>query len=305
MDKPSLRLVKELREIQHLEGYSGRRLHQAMKDRGCTFGVAILNRWLGEKVQSISPDYQKEIRDFIANYRARQQEIAEDSSPYAPAVIMNRPELRAQISTAIMDAHMEYPQVARLSSMKPDTLRRLLRGELKNWFPANLAKVMNELGFDFEETNQYLTDHEVSLLEEHWPYMEAGGSPTSPVWVLSMAQAKDISDITEPILDRGWECQICPVQESDARDLIGFQIEGTSMSPKYQPGTWVLCHKTQPVTNRKYVVAKLAETGEVVCKQYIEIGSTVLLQSVNPQGEHYENPMIEWMVPVVFAVYKE
>ncbi len=208
-------------------------------------------------------------------------------------VIPNSPELRCFVQNAMIDAGIQYPALARASNMKPDTLRRLLKGELSTWFPGNLAALLTQLGQGFDTAP--LTDSERELLH---PAHADGGIPTRPCWVFTMAQAAEFKDIYVPVEPEStWGCEVIPI--TDGRDCIAFRVEGGSMEPKFYAGDIVICDKHAELVNSKPVVCKIED--EVVCKIYSRIGKTVLLQSVHPDGRNYEVKAtdLDWCIRVI------
>ncbi len=249
---------------------------------------AIIGRYLARRHDTISETNAERLLAFL---RTEGMMLGADSGP--PAVV-NTPELRSFIQDAIIERHRQYPELARACHMQPDTLRRLLKGDLAQWFPANLAKLLAELDLDPEAAP--IPPAQRQLLH---PAFADGGMPTRPCWVFTLTQAASIGDIHSPVEpETGWDCDVIPVAE--ARDCIAFRVQGDSMSPRILDGDVVICDRRASPVNRKPVVAKVQ--GRVVCKQYRRIGDLVFLESLNPNGQDYENldpAELEWCLPVI------
>jgi hypothetical protein len=280
-----MRLTEELRAAL---AEAVRRLgSQAEVARQSGLHEVYIGRYLAGRNQTLSDDNGEKLLRFL---QAQHLSVpATDPTQTIP----NTPELRCYIQDAMIERGAQYPTLARAANMKPDSLRRLLRGELNSWFPGNLAKLLAELKLAY--TDAPLPPAERALLH---PTHQDGGVPTRPCWVLTMAQAATLDNLRvslEP--DSGWECAVIPI--TDARDCVAFRIEGKSMEPRYFAGDIVICDKHAELVNGKPVVAKFR--GQVVCKLYHRVGKTVLLSSVHPEGETYELDAgeVDWMVRVI------
>lgn len=126
--------------------------------------------------------------------------------------------------------------------------------------------------------------------------------------VLGMAQAAGF----EPALE-AWDDYVAGFGDRDygfvdAKDgWFALEVEGDSMSPAFPPGTLLLVAAGEFPQRGDLVVARLADTGEVVCKRYSRSNNTVTLAAINPEGRTItwqvkEQPgFVLWMWPVVRA----
>lgn len=252
---------------------------------------AIIGRYLNRRHDFMSETNSERVMAFLTSegYKPNMQ----GPTMQQPA-IPNTPSLRSFIQDAMIERSRKYPELARACTMQPDTLRRLLKGELQQWFPGNLAKLLNELALSVDEAP--LAPGEKSLLH---PGFSDGGLPTRPCWVLTMAQAATVHDIHEAFEpDSAWNAEVVPVAE--ARDCIGFKVQGHSMAPRIVEGDIVICDRNASPVNRKPAVAKV--NGRVVCKIYRRISDAIYLESINPDGQDYDDlhpGELEWVLPVI------
>jgi len=280
-----MRLTEEVRSAL---AEAVRRLgSQAEVARQSGLHEVYIGRYLSGRNQTISDNSAERLLRFL-NAHHLSVPVHDPTQTVA-----NTPELRSFIQDAMIESGLQYPTLARLANMKPDTLRRLLKGELATWFPGNLAKLLTELKLGYNSAPMMPTER--ALLH---PAHQDGGIPTRPCWVFSMAQAATFNDVRTPIdPETGWECEVIPI--TDSRDCVAFVIDGNSMEPKFYARDIVICDKYAEMVNNKPVVAKF--DGRVVCKMYHRIGKMVLLTSVHPEGESFELEAnaIEWIVRVI------
>lgn len=278
-------LTDEIREA--LQTAVDRLGSQAEVARRSGLHEVYIGRYLAGKNRSISDACAGKLMRFL-----RSQQLAVETVDPAE-VIMNTKDLQSFINEQMTEKGVQLYNLAGAANMKPQTLRRLVTGELNTWFPSNLARLLAELDVEFSEAP--LSPGELTLLH---PAMKDGGIPTRPCWIFDMAQASGFDDIAGAIEPKSaWNCDVIPI--TDGRDCIGFKIEGNSMEPKFYEGDVVICDKHAELINGKAVVAKFDD--RVVCKLYHKVGRTVLLQSIHPDGQSYERNLrdLHWCVRVI------
>lgn len=68
---------------------------------------------------------------------------------------------------------------------------------------------------------------------------------------------------------------------------FAIRVDGDSMLPDYPAGTLLLVAPGTTPLNHDIVAARIANDGQVVCKQYIRSNGTITLKSINPGGKDY------------------
>jgi SOS-response transcriptional repressor LexA len=101
----------------------------------------------------------------------------------------------------------------------------------------------------------------------------------------------------------GW----LPSDMGGTASYFSLLVEGDSLSPEFPHGTALLVAGGQFPQRGDLVVARLADLGEVVVKEYHRKNGTVELRALNPDGKSYtvdvkaEPGRLVWMWPVVQA----
>ena len=138
----------------------------------------------------------------------------------------------------------------------------------------------------------------------------AGGPGWTEVPVLGAAAAAGYEPAVEPLDD--WLTGFGERTDSWPSDQVGenyfcLRVEGDSMSPEFPDGTILLVAAGEYPQRGDLVVARLADHGEVVVKEYHRQNNLVELRSQHPSGRNFridlktEPGRLVWMWPVVHA----
>ncbi len=124
--------------------------------------------------------------------------------------------------------------------------------------------------------------------------------------VISFAAAKGFDQTIEPFCDFAKDCADEEREFSKAQPgYFALQVEGDSMSPEIPNGSYLLVAAGEYPQRGDIVVAKLQESGDVVCKIYNRKNNHITLESINPSGENFSWHTKEqagyaaWMYPVI------
>lgn len=162
------------------------------------------------------------------------------------------------------------------------------------------------------------------LIAPYLPEQDRGASP-APVGRPETPIARYPAEVMVPLLGSaaaaGYEPALEPLDDFLAAfdgDAIGWLpsdmggtasyfsllVEGDSLSPEFPHGTALLVAGGQFPQRGDLVVARLADLGEVVVKEYHRKNGTVELRALNPEGKSYtvdvkaEPGRLVWMWPV-------
>lgn len=135
-------------------------------------------------------------------------------------------------------------------------------------------------------------------------------SASSSVPVLGLAAAAGYDPACQPIDDyavgHAEEFSAWPA-EYVRPGMFCLRVDGDSMLPDYPPGTLLLVTGAEIPQNGDVVVARLADSGQVVVKSYARAQSVVHLTSISPEGRSYEIDLkaepgrLAWAYPVLQA----
>lgn len=210
----------------------------------------------------------------------------------------------------------------KLSKEIRDAVSRLVG--MGGWSGARLAR---EVGVTESAVSRWRTGTCDSIEDGNWerlapfvlPLMGKAGPSFSikstkgerRVPIMGNAQAAGYEPAFEPLTDwvAGFDGETTGWPEEDPYEpgFFCLRVDGDSMLPDYPPGTTLYVAAGTFPERGDIVVARLADCGEVVVKEYHRRNGIVELRSTNPAGKSYvvdtkaEPGRIIWLWPVLEA----